>query len=109
MKTIAICCNTPMIWTFAFMGAEWYCRKCGASIEMMNADTVDATPELEKQKKENEKWFHGIMKDYIPGGAFYKSCDKCKGNEFHSMHATETELKESKEALSRLREQQHDN
>ena len=50
LSRIAVCCDTPMIQTFIFAGAELYCRKCGTTVGIMNADYVEATPELEKQK-----------------------------------------------------------
>jgi len=102
-KQIAIHCNTPLIWTFAFSHKEWYCRECGATLTMFGARGIDSTSALKKEGEKNEKWFKKIMKDYIPYGAYYKDCEQCKGNQSHLFHATDEEKKKSEKALEKLK------
>ena len=56
-ETIAICPyhqqkQTPLIWTYAFPGAEWWCPACGANFGMFGEKQEEATPELLKLKEE---------------------------------------------------------
>ncbi len=53
--------ETPLLWTFAFNGAEYWCPYCGANLGMMGAGIrVKATPELldrhEKYKQASDKY-----------------------------------------------------
>jgi len=57
---IAVCCGTPLIWTFMFSGSEWYCRECKRDFPMFNVARVDATPELRTAQEVNEGWFRAI-------------------------------------------------
>lgn len=58
---IIICRNhpeyqVPLIWTFAFRGAEYWCPYCGSTSGMLGAgDRVDATDELQDRLKAFEK------------------------------------------------------
>jgi hypothetical protein len=59
-KEIKICTRhdkqVPLIWTFAFPGAEYWCPYCGASEGMLGAgENVSVTPELKQAKKDWEK------------------------------------------------------
>lgn len=61
MKTIKICRRhqdrpTPLIWTFAFDGAEYWCPACGCNEGMMGAgEDVEETPELKQSLKDWKK------------------------------------------------------
>ena len=91
-KDIVVCCDTPMVWTFAFPGAEWFCRICKGVLPMFNAERVKATPELEEAKAANAMWFSEVSKDWIPETAFFSDCHKCeKDHEHHIDHATDEE------------------
>lgn len=52
-RTILICREhperpTPLIWTFAFMGCEYWCAHCGFAAGMLGAgDLVPDSPELQ--------------------------------------------------------------
>ena len=47
---------TPLIWTFAFRGAEYWCPFCGDSSGMMGAgENVESTPELVERLAEYKK------------------------------------------------------
>jgi len=103
---IAMCCGTPLIWTFCFSHAEYYCRKCGANIGMMGVRGVETTPKLERESEENEKWFKDIMDDHIPFNCKFDKCEECQkpGSTYHHQHATPEQLEKSKQALEILKE-----
>ena len=98
---IAVCCGTPLVWTFMFSGAEWYCRKCKAQIPMLNVERIDSTPDMVKEKAENADWFFEIAKDCIPLGSRRRGCEKCN-SENHLDHATPKELALSIVAYGKL-------
>jgi len=54
--------QVPLIWTFAFIGAEYWCPFCGSSVGMMGAgEDVPITKELvERSKKYKE-----FSKEYL--------------------------------------------
>ena len=63
---ITICTNhpeykVPMIWTYAFPGAEWWCPYCGDTQGMFGGKSVEATKELKDDKKAWEK----VSKPYL--------------------------------------------
>lgn len=67
-KTIKICYNhqdkeqTPLIWTFAFPGAEYWCPYCGNQTGMLGGgDDVGYTKELSERLKHYTK----LSKDYL--------------------------------------------
>lgn len=54
---------TPLIWTFAFSGAEYWCPWCGKNYGMLGAgEEVEATPELlalvEPDKAASKDYLH---------------------------------------------------
>lgn len=58
------CCNRcrhddkliPLIWTFAFPGAEWWCPNCGQTYGMFDGyHETEETPELVKLREDFEK------------------------------------------------------
>ena len=105
MAKIATCCFTPLIWTFAFRGQEWFCRTCKETYPMMNAPvSEEATPELETQKKANTEWWREASKGLMPQVGRRKGCDKCGDGEYHSQHATDEETKNHQKAMNRIME-----
>jgi len=55
--------ETPLIWTFAFNGAEYWCPYCGVNEGMLGAgENVEWTQELQdrhdKYKKESKNFLH---------------------------------------------------
>ena len=103
--SIAVCCGTPLVWTFMFSGSEWYCRKCRQSWPMFSVRSVDATPELVEERERNTEWFREIAKDCIPDCSWKKDCPQCKGhgNGYHLEHATDDERRLSAGAYRKLR------
>jgi len=107
-KLIKVCdnCDNPIFWTFAFVGAEYYCPSCGASRDMFFGKDVPATPKLLKLKKSLAiKW--GQIKPHLyTGGGRRKDCKKCfpkEGQgEYHIKHLTPKEKKKMEWARARL-------
>lgn len=72
MEKIRICNNhqnypTPLIWTFAFSGAEYWCPYCGKQEGMLGAgELVENTGELKKREEAYKKLYreychaHGV-------------------------------------------------
>lgn len=60
-STIRVCEHhpereTPLLWTFAFPGAEFWCPHCGYRHGMFGAGKiVDSTPELMKRREDDER------------------------------------------------------
>lgn len=104
MSKIAICnCGSPLISTFMFSGAEYFCMECGSSYGMFDTDRVDSNPELEKRHKRLEAKWEKISKHLLTGGVMFRSCDTCtEKREAHINHATEEELKLHKAALKKV-------
>ena len=61
MKQMRVCSNhlttpTPLIWTFAFNGAEYWCPHCGQNYGMLGVGKrVNPTPELEAKLANDEQ------------------------------------------------------
>lgn len=101
--SVAVHCGVPMVSTFMFSGAEFYCPKCGESQGMFNTDRIDITDELREQYDENEKKFRGIAGDCIPAGCRFDWCGICQGKkEAHRLHASQDDLKKSDAAYQKL-------
>ena len=68
-KKITICeshfkYEVPLISTFAFSGAEYWCPFCGQASGMFGGKTVESTPELEQRLikyKEESKEYLGAL------------------------------------------------
>lgn len=106
-KQITICnnCGQPLIWTFAFAYAEYFCMNEFSWSEMLGAGhSVDATPELLKtQKLYNKRW--GQIRKHLVQSRFYrKDCSKCEAGETHNLHLTDTEKKKAEWAINKLKE-----
>ena len=57
LSRIAVHCDSPVIWTLRFPGAEWYCVKCDRVFGMLDVENVECTPELEDELIANlEGW-----------------------------------------------------
>lgn len=104
MSRVAICyCGEPLISTFMFSGAEYFCVRCGASLGMFDTESKEMTPELRKRAEANEKKWHSISKGLLTGGVMFRNCDTCsKENTPHLNHATQEELQAHKKALKKL-------
>lgn len=109
-KEINVCpyCGEPMISTFAFRGAEFYCLMCGNTLGMFSCSSVEWDEQLNEKRKLYERVFKTIYKDLIPSGAYLLKCPKCKDmNETHRQHASEKEILKdeiAREFLNRMSE-----
>lgn len=66
--------RTPLIWTFAFPGAEYWCPYCGKNEGMLGAgEIVKSTPTLRNLLKRFKK----LSKAYLDARAF-RCCDQLK-------------------------------
>jgi hypothetical protein len=69
--------QTPLLWTFKFSGAEYWCPSCGYTSGMFGAGTsVPITKELKKEKKKWEKktkpYLSGETEDWVYEPVNYK-------------------------------------
>lgn len=110
-KEIMVCnnCDMPLIWTFAWSGAEYYCMSCGALGGMLGAGhRVELTDDLKAaNKKIKARW--GQVKKWAGDARFYlRDCDKCdmssENREYHGQHLTEFEREKRKWATKKLNE-----
>lgn len=101
---ISVCrCGAPLVYTFAFSGAEYFCVECGRKYGMFDAEQEDATPEIKKRLKRNEKRWVTMRKGLLSGGAMLRDCDTCsQNNEPHLSHATELEKTAHTKAMKRI-------
>lgn len=104
-KEIMVCNthDTPLIWTFVFPYAEYFCMAGNHSEGMLGAGyKVELTPELEALNTlYHRRW--GQLKRHIVAGRFWrKDCAKCNGDEYHNEHLTDQEVRRSKLALQKL-------
>lgn len=95
-KEIKICeCGTPLIWTFAFAYAEYYCLNCGFSGGMLGSGKcVPATKELIfKQKLVKAIWkVIYSRKGLAPEGGRKINCKECDKSRYaHNSHLSESE------------------
>ena len=100
--TISVCnsCEMPVVWTFAFPYAEYYCLLCGNKTGMMGGKTeTPATEELKALKRLIEKVWKVLRADYTGSGNYRVSkCKKCD-NEDHKHHFTKKKIERSKASI----------
>ena len=101
---ISVCnCGAPLISTFMFSGAEFYCIECGSHFGMFGVERKQETPELKKRLKKNEAKWEKMKKGLLTGGVMFTWCDTCsKTNEPHLNHATKEEITAHEQALEKL-------
>ena len=101
-EKIAVCCNSPLVFTFVFSGAEWYCRTCKGAFGIFDVEYIPVTPELVDERDRNKALFLSIAKDVIPRGSRRINCELCANGEYHANHAAEDEIKKSTAAYLEL-------
>ena len=105
-NTIAICCGQPLIFTFMFSGAEYFCMSCKSKYGMLGVpDRVEATEELHKKSRELDDEFSAIAKDCVPVGCKINGCpecDKAGSGVYHTHHMTDEQHEASRAAYKRL-------
>ena len=106
-REIKVCsnCEIPLIWTFHFPGAEYFCINCGYLSGMLGAgENVDETPELKNQLKHLKRLWKIICKYSLPKSQFGRvGCKKCTGAN-HWQHITKRERLQNKIADNIIKE-----
>jgi ribosomal protein L37AE/L43A len=97
-RKIMVCpnCGTPLISTFLFPGAEWFCMKCKARGGLIGfGKEVVATKELLSVLYPLRKKFERHASHIWIGGAFKVGCSKCitqgQYKSYHAWHLTPEE------------------
>lgn len=87
-------CETPLISTMAFPGAEFYCLECGNHVGYVMPLGKEETPEiLAAYEALKAEWDEHIAGKLIAPGSWRIGCPSCESGtrEQHSLHATEAE------------------
>ena len=106
-REIKVChnCDFPLLWTFLYNGAEYYCLRCGGSTGMLGGGkNVEETKELRAKYVVAKKVFEALRPFLIGDGCYTKNnCKKCKNgkDKYHTKHLTELE-KEKNEIASEI-------
>lgn len=96
-------CSKPVVWTFMFSGAEWYCLFCKWRGGMLFAERKPHHWKTKQLKEKIEAEFNRIRKSIIPPTAWMKGCAKCEeGKEYHILHVSSDLRKESEAATKEL-------
>lgn len=93
--------SIPLIWTFAFNGAEYFCIECGGAFGCFEAASIEGTPGLERLAKEYEDHHKPKLSAVTWRVCWLKRCKKCKGGtpgNYHAKHLTKKEQKQLEEA-----------
>lgn len=100
---IAVCsCGSPLIFTFAFSGREYYCLDCGRQEDIF-ADRVPTTARLRKRLSKLQEEWAKIGPRLLSGGVMLKDCLTCSmTGEPHIRHATDEERAAHTAAMERL-------
>ena len=110
---LALCrgCHAPLISTFAFPGAEFYCVECGRTCGFLNPMRGDGDDPQLQERYEGLKveWDENAGEKLMPGGAFWqRGCEGCESEEGrrlgHWEHATDEEREADKKARAWLKE-----
>lgn len=107
-KEIMVCnsCEQPLIWTFAFPYAEWFCMNEYNWGGMLGfGHRVEATPELKAQLTLFRRRWGQIRKHLVMGRFKRRDCIKCeKSSEDHNDHLTDEEIRKSEWAVNKLKQ-----
>jgi hypothetical protein len=97
-------CGTPLIFTFAFSYAEYYCLRCGGKFGMFDVGAKDATPELAARLEELQaEWDEHASGKLLSGGVMLRACETCTTTgKPHLGHATAEEKAEHETATAWL-------
>lgn len=85
-------CAVPVVCTFAFRRAEFYCLDCGRCLGWLDPDSAATTPALLADSEARAREFEeNAGRHLIVSGSRLDSCEKCKAGEDHPLHVTEAE------------------
>ena len=102
---MALCpaCEAPLIATFAFSKAEFYCLECGGHYGWLAPTPGEPSPELDARYEAlRSEWEQLGGPNLLGGGAMLKSCATCSTGEPHLQHATKAEREAHEAALHAL-------
>jgi len=106
-KEIMVCNDheAPLIWTFMFTGAEYFCMAGNHAGGMLGTGhRVPLTPELKEQYSLYKRRWGQLRRHIVVSRFWLKGCDRCadgKGSA-HIDHLTDEEKRRSKMALAKL-------
>lgn len=101
---IACCpsCRTPLVWTFKFSKAEYYCSTCKSAMGMLEAERRAWSADLAKRHKQLVAVFGELSKPCIAYGERRMNCEKCSAGEDHLNHASAEAIAASRAAYDVL-------
>ena len=103
--TIAICpngCGTPLIPTFRFSGAEFFCVACGEPFALFNARRVPKEADYWPRYVEAKAWFDEHAVNTIARGERRGDCPGCLTGDNHLNHVDDETRKASELAYEKL-------
>lgn len=104
---LGMCCGTPLVATFVFSGAEYYCVRCGSTYGMFDVPRKIETPALREERGRNIEAFDSVAKGAIARNSLHHDCEKCnapgKPDGYHHQHATSEQAAASEEAYAALK------
>lgn len=108
-KRITVCpvCATPVMGTLAFSQKEFFCMACKWTGGLLDAETIEGTPEMWARYAQDEVLFNAHEPHlYCFGRLHRKDCVKCadRGEQhgYHHEHLNELEHERQEEAISAL-------
>lgn len=103
---IAVCPRdgAPLISTFVFDGAEYYCVECGYAFGMFEQERVEWTQELQDKHDALLAEVAPLLAQVVVRGSRLDNCTRCNtaGLGDHSEHATDAQRAASNTALETL-------
>lgn len=106
-EQLGMCCGTPLVTTFVFSGAEYYCVRCGSTYGMFDVPRKIETPALREEWGRNRAAFDSVANRVIPQNSLRLDCEKCaapnRPNGYHHEHATSEQAAASDEAYAALK------
>ena len=87
------CADSPLVSTFHFYKAEFYCLDCGGTFGFLEPRAGESTPELlARSEAYAAEWAEHADALITPRSYLLDTCEQCKGaRESHDQHATDDE------------------
>jgi hypothetical protein len=100
-----------MIYTFVFMGCEYYCPSCGFKCGEFDVELARSVTKQElKLFKVIQKEWKEVSPHLFCGGGQLGDCKLCREkNEYHANHLTKEEIEKQKWAFAKIEEFKHNN
>lgn len=79
--------DVPLVMTFAFYGAEFYCLDCGGRFGFLDPIGRDETPDLlEAMESRKNEWAENAGLFLLVPGSGLTTCERCKAGPDHFDH-----------------------